>query len=286
MVAPENVTEALWWGGAIIGAAPISFPHPKGWKVVGPDCTLDRVTVKSLTLALTLKRITHPSCITYWNKLLGPLDWQAIGRKYREKLITPKDFMPHFKNVLHRSLLTRNRQKERIARLATNCRLCHRCTESIAHLAECVTLEPIWERFMELIPERPTNTQGRRTLILLGLTTPELPKPFSDLHLILWKFILIHFTLADVENRNFDTTTVWEGAIRRYTSKVNSLTFQVLEEMRISESEERDPNLKNVNALIAPLASYDAHARLEWRHDFVKHVDAVTSRGGAAHAQP
>jgi len=286
MVHPDKVTEVLWWGNAIVGAAPISFPHPEGWRVEGPDCTLSRVTVKSLTLALTLRRTTNPPCMSYWNKRLGPIDWQAVGRKYREKLITPKDFMPHFKNILHRALLTRNRQKDRIARLATNCRLCRRRTENIIHLADCAALWTLWERFLELVPERPRDPQGRRKLILLGLTTPELPKPFSDFHLVLWKFILIHFTLTDIENRNFDSTTVWEGAVRRYASKVNSLNYQVLEEAKTAEAEEREPHLMKVNSLIEPLAHYDAQARLTWRPDFLKHVEAATSRGGAAPVQP
>ena len=59
----------------------------------------------------------------------------------------------------------------------------------------------------------------RLKLIILGACTPKLPPAISDFHLMLWKFIIIHFTLVDLDKRPFKHEEVWKGAMRRYLSK-------------------------------------------------------------------
>ena len=226
-IPSTNIAEALWWGSGIVGAATRYFPHPKGWKVRGPDCFLDEVSVKKLTLAYTLPKQIPPSCIAAWEQRLGSIDWRQVGLKYTERLLTPKDFMTHFKLILHRALYTRHINPDCLSRLATNCRLCHAATERIGHLPDCSTLQPIFSSFLRLAGCNPTDPTDRSRLLLLGLASPPLPQALSDLHLIMWKFILIHFTLVDLEHKPFRPRDVWLGAVRRYASKANKLTHKV-----------------------------------------------------------
>ena len=232
-------------------------------------------------------RPVAPTCIETWTKKLGPIDWIAVGRRYNERLLTPKDFMTHFKLILHRALLTRNRDKRRIARCATQCRLCHGAVESIDHLPACPKLSGIWNYFLALLPPElvPDNDSNYRRLILLGISDPPLPDSLSDLHLVIWKFVLIHFTSVDLANRPFLPLTVWDGAVRRYASKVNSLTHQVHRSIARAESADQDPDLRRFNKLLAPLAHFDERAHLYWNHIFKFHIDAVKSAGGGAHAR-
>ena len=93
-----------------------------------------------------------PTCIATWIRRLGEIDWAEIGAKYREKLLTPKDFMTHFKLILHNALLTRNKDKTRLAIGNTQCRLCGEAKESVTHLPRCRCLTPIFNKFMTLSP--------------------------------------------------------------------------------------------------------------------------------------
>lgn len=130
-IEPRYVRDVCWWNNGIAGPAVLTYPHPSSWMLCGPDATLESVTVKHLTLAYRLPKQITPTCMQYWVNLLGYIDWGKIGSKYREKLLTPKDFMSHFKNILHRALFTRNKCKLRTATGAILCRLCHKETEHI-----------------------------------------------------------------------------------------------------------------------------------------------------------
>ena len=205
---PEgHVTGVVWWGEGIGGPAPITYPHPKGWAVVGPDCMLDQVSVKLLTRAFLMPSLRPPTCVTVWAKLLGELDWRAIGLKYKELLLTPKDFMPHFKCILHRAFLTRRKNKARRAVGDVGCRLCSCANESLSHFPNCPVLKPLFTKLARLhYTTLPVGAEWDR-LVLLGVSSPPLPRAISDLHLVLWKFILINLTQRDLHNKPFDPQT-------------------------------------------------------------------------------
>ena len=264
-IPPSNITPALWWGNGIVGAASRHFPHPKGWKVRGPDCYLDEVTVKLLTLAYSLPKQVPPSCIKAWEARLGVIPWDIIGRKYREKLLTPKDFMTHFKLILHRALYTRHINPDHINKLTTKCRLCGKTTEKIEHLANCTALEPIWKKFCSLIGRHPSYPNDIARLLLLGLANPPLLQSHSDFHLILWKFILIHFTLVDVRHKPFRHESVWKGAVRRYASKANKLTHSILLKQKHCETclhDQPDPAI--IGKPIDPLGALRHDGTIKW----------------------
>ena len=95
-------------GGVLqVGVAEDYFPDPKGWRLGSMDVDLDKGKVRSLTRAMTGLSHVPPSCLAAWAKRIGelPLD---VGGRYNNSLLTPRDWTSHFKNVMHRAMLTRS----------------------------------------------------------------------------------------------------------------------------------------------------------------------------------
>ena len=160
------------------------------------------------------------------------------------------------------------------------CRLCHQHIERITHLAECRCMRPIWNKFRSLHKIRTTDSSEHCKLVLLGYSTPELLPAISDFHLILWKFIIIHFTLVDIDNRPFKPDEVWTGATRRYLSKVNSLRQKVRWEMSASEARERPARLRQFNHLLHPLATINESGDVRWNSTMAPYAAALCPGGG------
>ena len=154
----------------------------------------------------------------------------------------------------------------------TWCRLCGGAPESISHLPYCPVLVPLFTKLTRLhFPTLPVGAEWCR-FVLLGLASPPLPSAISDLHLVLWKFILINLTQRDLLNKPFDPSIVWRGAVRRYVSKANSLTHKAKLLHFRQESRAQAHDLESLETLIEPLAELDATGALVWRHDFIHHV--------------
>ena len=81
-----------------------------------------------------------PSCVEKWEQIVGPLDWQGIGARYTAGLQTPKDYSPHFKLLLHRTMRTRDANWQH-----THCCLCKGPTQTLHHWAVCATLKPVFQ---------------------------------------------------------------------------------------------------------------------------------------------
>ena len=205
--------------------------------------------------------------------MLAYANKDGLGVKYSERLLTPKDFMTHFKLILHRALYTRHINPDHTSRLATNCRLCHAATERIGHLPNCSALQPIFKSFLSLAGCNPTDPLEHSRLILLGLTSPPLPQALSDLHLIMWKFILIHFTLVDLEHKPFKPRDVWLGAVRRYASKANKLTYKIRVKQARAEATFSTLDVRAESHLLSPLATIGDGGIIEWTSPFCRDVD-------------
>ena len=61
---------------------------------------------------------------------IGPLP-NDIGERYNTRLLTPRDWGSHFKNVLHRALLVRSISS------GEPCRCCGYAYENLQHFAKC-----------------------------------------------------------------------------------------------------------------------------------------------------
>ena len=136
-------------------------------------------------------------------------------------------------------------------------------------------------------PEIPPRCLTRPTgMVSKGYTTPELPSAISDFHLILWNFIIIHFTLVDLDNRPFKPDEVWTGAIRRYLSKVHSLQQKIRLEVTEAQALERSVNIRRFNALLAPLATIDETGKLRWSSQLAPHAASLCPGSGDSRQVP
>ena len=101
-----------------------------------------------------------------------------------------------------------------------------------------------------------------------------LPPGLSAFHLILWKFVILHFTLVQVENRPFKPDEVWNNAIRRLEVRFNALSFKVTRKaiarcgqaLKISEPEAE-------NKKLAPLAYLGNWGKITHHDAFKSHID-------------
>jgi hypothetical protein len=213
-----------------------------------------------------------------WEGRLGRINWDLVGIKYKELLLTPRDFMTHFKLILHRALFTRHINPTHKQANTTHCRLCEVETETIEHLATCPSLHHIWRSFSRLANINTSSSQEEARLNLLGIHTPPLSQALSDLHLIIWKFILIYFTLVDLKHIPFDAKLVWRKAIRRYVSKANSLTYRVTQKQVTAEARNTNSNLDREQALLKPLACIDSNGCISWSSCMRNHIHDAFDR--------
>ena len=56
---------------------------------------------RDLTKEYTKTYAKEPVCKRTWEKRWGHVNWHDIGRRYTVGLMTPKDFNPHYKLILH-----------------------------------------------------------------------------------------------------------------------------------------------------------------------------------------
>ena len=117
-----------------------------------------------------------------------------------------------------------------------------------------------------------TPTQRDR-IVLFGDTecapSPQvLHQATSDMHFILWKFVLIHFTAVDLDNKKFDRSEVIKGALRRYVSKANAISAKVSLKRKLADARQKDVDISNENKLLYPLGSIDAEGVISWDYWF------------------
>ena len=237
-----------------------------------------------------LGSLAAPTCIAVWEGKFGSgINWRRIGQRYRQRLLTPKDFMTHYKLIIHRGLLTRHINQNASTSI---CRLCNRDIERIDHLACCPRLTPLWDPIILLCTQcdadpsprpskkiTPTNQLTdlqRKRIILLGETECVyniMPQAVGDFFLILWKFVLIHFTAVDLDRKKFDEEAVFTGATRRYISKVNVLPTRVLNKMKVAESRGTEANIKPENDILYPLGRIDTDGIIQWDYWFQRLLD-------------
>ena len=93
-------------------------------------------------------------------------------------------------------------------------------------------------------------------------------KQVPDLFLILWKFIIINFTLAELDKKPFDCESIWESAIIRYLSKANTLTYRIGLKKITADARQKKLDVRHENALLHPLGTIDETGRITWAEAF------------------
>ena len=156
------------------------------------------------------------------------LPWKMIGASLKTQgLLTSRDIHSYYKNIVQRALFTHNIKPVPI--IGRACRLCKMCTERIGHLPFCPILKPIWDRFLTLARHQHRDVQPTHRLLLLGVLEDRkslLANSLNAFRIILWKFIILRFTMVDLENIPFCTDTVWRMSVRRLITRLNKEEWQ------------------------------------------------------------
>ena len=114
---------------------------------------------KEETLTSRTVAASEPTCKAAWESRIGALP-HDIGERYNTSLLTPKDWMSHYKNVLHRAMWVKGHDP-----IDKACRVCRLAQESIEHYAECEKMRPIFEAFAHLASvdmSKATTTEWKR----------------------------------------------------------------------------------------------------------------------------
>ena len=102
------------------------------------------------------------------------------------------------------------------------CRLCGWARERLTHLPECSQVRLAFRPLLALTAEltgKTTRLDAR--FIYLGLTEDGyLQGTLSDLHVILWKFLMIAFVRVDVDGLTFKADKVWKQAVSRWKDRL------------------------------------------------------------------
>ena len=185
------------------------------------------------------------------------LPWKTIGASLKTLgLLTSRDVHSYFKNIVHRALFTHNIKPVPI--IGRACRLCKTCTERIGHLPFCATLKPIWDRFLTLVRHQHGDAQPTHRLLLLGVLEDRkslLANALNAFRIILWKFIILRFTMVDLENIPFCADTVWRMSVRRLITRLNKEEWQArLSMMNARNTRAQAAVADRVTRKLAPLA--------------------------------
>lgn len=208
------------WDGGPVGVAETTYPHPHGWRLRGaPEgTTLEGVTIRLLTEIARAPHQQELTCIRRWPGILGQIDMDQVLARLSSPLLTPRDFKNWYR-VLNRAVATRNR----MSCPDTTCRLCGRSPERFSHLAQCPEIRQVFTLFRDFAVAFVPRLQVDAKLIYLGLHGSEvLPGSLAALHVIVWKFVLIAFTRADVTGERFVARRIWRQAVRRFEVRVEA----------------------------------------------------------------
>ena len=236
-VACSPPREALLWDGGPVGIADSSFPHPAGWTFIGAPHgqTLEHMTMKTLTALFRQQVIERPSCEEAWPKALGKdVPIREVWGRFCSPNITPRDSKNYFR-IVHRSFRTRNlvphtnRNEESPNDEACACRLCLVEKERFSHLGKCTVISKVFSNVSSLASRYGVKVGTSPDMIYLGMIDERtvLPGALSDLHIILWKFVVIAMVKVDTEGARFKEAEVWKAAVRRLKSRVDAAQVTV-----------------------------------------------------------
>ena len=241
---------------SVFGIAESTYPHLAGWTFAGAEKgTLETLTVRQLTGIFRNHAVppTQPSCVKSWQVRVGDMDFTLLASRYTTGLLTPKDYAPHFKNILHRRIFVRHVNPN--AR-SHSCRCCRRATETTTHLGECIRIHEVLNHIWQVTE---TKVVPSPKLNLFALSDSPLPHGVTSLFMITWKFILIAFTKADIAGEAFVPDQIWKGAVRRLISRIERLKMQVRIASTNAISKDMDTihGLGSYNKQVAGLGSFD-----------------------------
>jgi hypothetical protein len=243
------------WGKGYKGTAGTQFPHPNMYSLQDPRIPLDQLTVRDLTHLLSARKRRFPSALEAWHKRLNLRDheWAEIATRYTTTFLTPRDFHTHFKHIVHRALVTRERGINPAC--GSMCRLCGRHREISTHVGECGVIRKIFTRInkLECLQERftyPTSAEGRRgqaKRIPFACPGAGAPKSIINFMIILWKNILISIYKVDIESAPFNSDVIWHYTLKRFADLALAQAHEArtLQLRAINKGEDPPPSLSS-----------------------------------------
>ena len=270
----SDMREIVRWNGRVMGIAEQTFPHPKEWRLGTATETMDKLTVRALTAAISAIKRVEPSCIGAWQQRIGQLP-HDIGARYNNSLLTPKDWHSHFKNVLHRAMVVKGNDPNDKA-----CRACKHEYENLQHFATCEVVGKIFTALAELTDTKLTNKTEIERFALFALRPDGKPveEGWLNFHLLLWKYIIYYITIAEKEDEKFQTHAIWQAAKQRFEQKVAAKKETLRTDLLRAESRGLEaPNLERKGRCMQPLARVNEEGALEWDHDIVAKIDKLAT---------
>ena len=165
IVEESEMREVVKWRGKVVGIAESFFPDPAEWRMKGADEPLDRLSVRVLTRVFSWATHIDPACWDAWEKRIGALP-KDVGERYNTRLLTPRDWASHFKNILHRALMVRS------ITTGEPCRCCNFARENMIHFATCEVAGKLWSDLLTLTGREDLRDQKERERFALFALLP------------------------------------------------------------------------------------------------------------------
>ena len=91
----------------------------------------------------------------------------------------------------------------------------------------------------------------------------------SDLHILVWKFVLISFTQVETQGSKFKPNTIWKQAVCRYETRVRAYLEGMRRgglsrECRGSRRSLSESHLAKVQSYLTPAGALDEDGRFKW----------------------
>ena len=281
----EALRETILWKRKVVGIAEAFYPHPTEWRFEGLDDPLDEINVRAMTKHLAAKGSLPPACLQAWSARIGELP-ADIGERYNTRLLTPRDWASHFKNVLHRALLVRSITTEE------PCRCCGFARENLQHFADCDAAKKLFLFLKKITASKvsETGSEWERFCLFALLPSGKLAEGWINLHLLIWKQLIALLVRIELEGEKYDEKAVFGPTWTRFERKVLALKTKVDEDLRRTESRGDLPrDMSKRSRCIAPLAEFSKEGELVWNEEIVKEIkkkfktekkDAQASAGG------
>lgn len=135
--------------------------------------------------------------------------------------------------------------------------------ESFSHLYGCSeTIKIFGDWFGGLVrkyyPEARTHSPSFIVLGQFQTKNEGLRGSLSDLHIIIWKFVIIDITAVDTQGSHFDAKRTWKAALRRQRDCLDAHAEKVRRIVLASEGPLHSMRLAQLSDEVHPLvAGYD-----------------------------
>ena len=126
--------------------------------------------------------------------------------------------------------------------------------ERFSHIHMCFHVVRIFDWFVGLARSYHPGMQNTPALRVLGVwNMGVLDGTLSDLHIIVWKFIIIHFTAVDTDGQRFIDSQVWKAAVLRQQGRVEAHGEKVRRKIQWSDGQLDRKELDRLTREVSPL---------------------------------